>query len=399
MLAKLACILALTAGASAVLQYSGVNESGYEWGTALPGTYAKDYIDPSTSTISYWRSAGANTFRYAFAWERAQPTLGGNLDSTYIGRISTWVQSATSAGAYTIIDPHNYARYNGQLIGSGSVSQSQYADLWTKLANQFKSNPNVIFGLMNEPHDIDVTTWFNAAQAAINAIRATGATNLILVPGVHWTGAHNWLEDNNAATALKISDPKNNYAFEVHQYFDSDFSGTHAQCTYSTEQLDAFTNWLKSNNKKGFLGEWAVTTDSSCSKVLSALPGYLSSHSDVYIGHTFWAAGPWWGSSALFPVEPTNGQDTALGKALKNSGVFGSSSSGGSGSGQTTTRPQTTTTRASSSTRAQTTTAASSGGSCAPKYGQCGGQGWAGATCCASGSTCKVSNQWYSQCL
>ncbi|PKS12360.1 hypothetical protein jhhlp_001660, partial [Lomentospora prolificans] len=36
---------------------------------------------------------------------------------------------------------------------------------------------------------------------------------------------------------------------------------------------------------------------------------------------------------------------------------------------------------------------------CAAKWGQCGGQGWTGATCCVSGSTCQASNQWYSQCL
>ncbi|KAK4167866.1 glycosyl hydrolases family 11-domain-containing protein [Cladorrhinum sp. PSN259] len=36
---------------------------------------------------------------------------------------------------------------------------------------------------------------------------------------------------------------------------------------------------------------------------------------------------------------------------------------------------------------------------CAAKWGQCGGQGWNGPTCCQSGSTCKSSNQWYSQCL
>ncbi|KAG8812655.1 hypothetical protein FRC18_002867 [Serendipita sp. 400] len=49
----------------------------------------------------------------------------------------------------------------------------------------------------------------------------------------------------------------------------------------------------------------------------------------------------------------------------------------------------------SSSSRASSTT--SSGGG-APLYGQCGGQGWTGPTTCAQG-TCKVSNQWYSQCL
>ena len=35
----------------------------------------------------------------------------------------------------------------------------------------------------------------------------------------------------------------------------------------------------------------------------------------------------------------------------------------------------------------------------APLYGQCGGKGWTGATTCASGSTCTVSNAYYSQCL
>ncbi|KAK3328762.1 family 61 glycosyl hydrolase [Apodospora peruviana] len=45
-----------------------------------------------------------------------------------------------------------------------------------------------------------------------------------------------------------------------------------------------------------------------------------------------------------------------------------------------------------------TPTAGTGNGGTAPLYSQCGGQGWTGATTCASG-TCKVSNQWYSQCL
>lgn len=38
------------------------------------------------------------------------------------------------------------------------------------------------------------------------------------------------------------------------------------------------------------------------------------------------------------------------------------------------------------------------GGPCAALWGQCGGQDWTGPTCCSQG-TCKVSNQWYSQCV
>lgn len=50
-----------------------------------------------------------------------------------------------------------------------------------------------------------------------------------------------------------------------------------------------------------------------------------------------------------------------------------------------------------------TTTAQGSGptggsGSCSALYGQCGGTGWAGPTCCSSG-TCKYGNAYYSQCL
>lgn len=50
---------------------------------------------------------------------------------------------------------------------------------------------------------------------------------------------------------------------------------------------------------------------------------------------------------------------------------------------------------ATTTTKPPTNTAPVGG---APLYGQCGGQGWMGATTCAVGS-CKVSNQWYSQCL
>lgn len=62
-----------------------------------------------------------------------------------------------------------------------------------------------------------------------------------------------------------------------------------------------------------------------------------------------------------------------------------------------TTTPPATTSKTSSTVKATSTSASGGGGSVA-LYGQCGGQGYTGPTTCASG-TCKVSNQWYSQCL
>ncbi|KAK6542915.1 hypothetical protein TWF694_006853 [Orbilia ellipsospora] len=55
---------------------------------------------------------------------------------------------------------------------------------------------------------------------------------------------------------------------------------------------------------------------------------------------------------------------------------------------------------ASGTTKVTTTAAKTTSGSgaCQSLYGQCGGIGWTGPTCCTS-STCTVGNAYYSQCL
>ena len=69
---------------------------------------------------------------------------------------------------------------------------SSFADLWGELAIHYKSNPGVIFGLMNEPHEQTATAWLGFANAAIAAIRNAGAMQEILVPGSDWDGAWSW---------------------------------------------------------------------------------------------------------------------------------------------------------------------------------------------------------------
>jgi hypothetical protein len=36
---------------------------------------------------------------------------------------------------------------------------------------------------------------------------------------------------------------------------------------------------------------------------------------------------------------------------------------------------------------------------CVAKWGQCGGVGYTGPTCCKPGSTCQKFHDWYSQCV
>jgi len=50
-------------------------------------------------------------------------------------------------------------------------------------------------------------------------------------------------------------------------------------------------------------------------------------------------------------------------------------------------------------TTTATTPPTSTGGACAAHWGQYGGQGFVGPTCCVAGTTCQAANAYYSQCL
>jgi endoglucanase len=293
------------------LPQAGVNLAGAEFAS---GTFW-----PTPAEIDYFVTAkGMRMIRIPFLWERMQPSLNGTLNITQLTNLQTLVNYATSVGATVVLDPHNYARYNGNLIGSTAVPNAAFANLWDRLARAFSSNPRVVFGLMNEPNTMPTEQWRDAANAGIAAIRATGASNLILVPGNAWTGAHSWSQNwygtSNAQVMLSITDPSNNFAFELHQYFDSDYSGTTASCTAGNgaAQLSGVTAWLRSNNRKGYLGEFAGGNNTACRNAIESALNHLSTNSDVWMGWSWWAAGPQWGNY-IFTLEPTNNytQDAA----------------------------------------------------------------------------------------
>jgi len=295
--------------------YHGTNLAGLDFGGGkYPGVFNKDYTVPLPSEVDYFVGKGMNMFRLPFLWERLQPTQNSSLDATYLGYIDSVVKYATGKGAHVLLDPHNYARYFGQIIGS-QVPLGAFADFWSKLADYYKGNPNVIFGLMNEPNTMATELWLTDANAAIAAIRATGATNLIFVPGNAWTGAwswtQNWYGTPNAQVMVGVVDPGKNFAFEVHQYMDSDHSGTSPDCVGPTEgskDLAVFTDWLRSHNFKGFLGEWAGGRTDVCYQAIADITNYMDQNSDVFLGWTWWAAGPWW-ADYIYALDPSNGQD------------------------------------------------------------------------------------------
>ncbi|KAF2220245.1 glycoside hydrolase superfamily [Elsinoe ampelina] len=299
------------------LQFWGVNESGAEFGqTNLPGTYNKDYTWYDLNAINTLIGRGMNTFRINLQIERVAPSkLDGPVDAAYMGNLTAQVKAITDKGAYAHIAPHNYGRYYGNIM----TNPSAFKTFWANLARPFAKNSRVIFDTDNEFHDMDQDLVVRLNQAAIDGIRSVGATSQYITPeGNAWTGAWSWTNRPDSATGLTngqtmgaLKDPSNKLIYQMHQYLDSDASGTSTTCVNSTifvDRLQDATKWLRANKKKGLIGEFAGGNNPTC---LSALKGgltFITQNTDVWTGALWWAAGPWWGNY-IFNMEPTSGSD------------------------------------------------------------------------------------------
>jgi endoglucanase len=270
-------------------------------------------VSQTASELAYFKSKGFNTIRLPISWERLQHALNGPLDATYVAGMLAYINSATAAGFYIVLDLHNYNRYaenvfnasgaqvgvyTQRIMGDGVLQISHLSDVWVKLAQLVLTNHKVIFNLMNEPHDfpLDATTWFAGIQTVMNAIRATGSTHLILVPNSRGSDVDHWdVYAPNLGTvldsvaALAITDSANNYAFDMHAYQDNPASAT----SYS-DLVSLVTGWAKTNKKKLFLSEMGtVTTAANGPAGVGGLLSYLNSNSDVWLGWMPWNLPPY----------------------------------------------------------------------------------------------------------
>jgi endoglucanase len=292
---------------------AGVNISGGEFG-AVPGRMNYQYIYPSNAEIDYFYANGMRMLRIPFRWERLQPTLFGPLSVADRAALKAATTYATSKGMTVVLDMHDYAARHAAtgaasntLVGTAAIPETALANAWTQIAGDYKDNPKVWLGLMNEPSGIAAASWWAVAQQLVKDLRAQKIPNKVMVPGASWTGAWSWISSGNAALAEKFTDPSNNFAFEVHQYLDKDSSGTNAACTAgSASRVDAVLNWAQTKKVQLFFGEIAGSADAQCQIEYPAMLKKLNANSTV-LGWTAWGAGKWWVSSYAFRLAPITG--------------------------------------------------------------------------------------------
>lgn len=335
----IAALLISVTSTAAGQYFRGVNVSQAEWGDPLNGTYGVgNYTYATAPTFNYFAARGLPFIRLLVKWERLQPTLGGDLDPTQLGYLQQDVAYAKAAGAVVSICPHNEARYatlESQVASYDSdaciidnpcpgspvtVATADFVDFWVKMSNVFMNEPAVAaYDLTNEPHDMGVANWGQIAQTALTAIRNNGDTKTIMVEGDGWANATYWAMYNS--NSAFITDPANNYYYEAHEYFDSDYSGTYAE-TYDQElaanpdmatvgvtRLAPFVSWCTTNNVPCYLGEYGIPNNDP--RWLTVLNNFLTALDQAELPGTYWAAGELWAtvptcSCSLLSVQPGN---------------------------------------------------------------------------------------------
>ena len=122
---------------------------------------------------------------------------------------------------------------------------------------------------------------------------------------------HNWADKGADGTMQNqivfadafIHDTARNFAINVHQYFDPDFSGTHDTCIKDMSKINmpAFVAYLKKNKFKAFVSEFGTGRDPQCMADLKQFlkllkdNAYTANKGYGFIGWTAWSAGHAWG--------------------------------------------------------------------------------------------------------
>ncbi|OAV87978.1 hypothetical protein PTTG_00590 [Puccinia triticina 1-1 BBBD Race 1] len=274
-----------------------INLPGFEFGAQTDGSYlstTNPAMPPPESQIDHFVAQGVNLFRVSVAWPYLQPEMNGKLNEANLKMYQSFIEKITVHQAYVIIDLHSFARYKGQIVGeSPSTPAEALVSVWTLLGEIFKDNPFVIFGIANEPHDLDITKWATTVQAVVTALRGKNIQNFILIPGTDYTAMKSFPEWYKAMKVVKNPDGSfDGLVFEVHRYLDSDNSGKSTICVAShADEVTTAVNLLKADNRQVIMGETGGGSTDSCKKFLPELAKAVVDAYPTFLGFAMWAAG------------------------------------------------------------------------------------------------------------
>jgi hypothetical protein len=212
----------------------GVNRSGTQY-ACVEGWGIFDGPTDATA-LQAIRGWGANAVRVSLnedCWLGINGVKAAYAGANYRSAISAYVTRLNAAGLRVILDLHWNAPGTQLATDQQPMPDRSHAPaFWRSVATTFKGNRSVVFDLYNEPYpdsNRDTTAaWvcvrsggtcpgvsFTAAgsQELLDAVRSTGARNVVMVGGPQYAGQlDRW-------TAYAPTDPLHQLAASIHVYY------------------------------------------------------------------------------------------------------------------------------------------------------------------------------------
>ncbi|MFD1662368.1 cellulose binding domain-containing protein [Streptomyces caeni] len=221
----------------------GVNRSGGEFMCVQGyGIFDGPVDDAAVQAIADWKTDAVRIPLNEECWlglSNIKPEYAG---ANYIGAVKDLVARVEAHGMTPVLDLHwTYGQYTGNSAGCSDVHatcqkpmpDAQYTpSFWASVASTFKDDPAVAFDLFNEPYPDRATTTATQAwqcwrdggtcpgigyevagmQDLVDAVRGTGATNVILAGGLAYSNdLSQWL-------TYRPDDPAGNLVAAYHVY-------------------------------------------------------------------------------------------------------------------------------------------------------------------------------------
>jgi endoglucanase len=232
----------------------GVDAPSTEYACDQGWGYSSEPLTEATAlAIASWHADSVRVPLNEDCWLglNGQPSYG--TQAGYQQAIESWVADLNAAGLSVILDLHWSAPGTVNADGQRPMPNDHSAAFWTSVAAVFKDNPAVVFDAFNEPYSpaangdsslaVSWSCWRNGGcpvpvasdgstvddsdtyvavglQALVTAIRATGASQPILLGGLSYAN------DLSGWIANEPTDPDNQLAASFHNYYGESCDGT-----------------------------------------------------------------------------------------------------------------------------------------------------------------------------
>jgi hypothetical protein len=303
----------------------GVNRSGTEF-LCVQGHGIFDGPTDQAS-ISAMKAWGINAVRIPLnegCWNGESYVKAAYAGANYQNAIKAYVSLLNANGMVAILDLHwTDGRFPVHCLSAQArclkpmPDAAQAIPFWTSVANTFKGNDAVIFDLFNEPFPERAShseaagwqCWLDGGacpgigypvagmQTLVNAVRATGARNVILLGGLAYANnLTGWL-------AHEPADPDHNLAASWHSYNFNACSDTSCWASQvapvigqvpvvageigeddcGSGYISTLMSWLDSEST-GYLA-WAWNADFNCATGPSLITSYQGSPTPYGAGY------------------------------------------------------------------------------------------------------------------